>query len=192
MYIKMNWTKGSRDWPCSKCWYPFWTYALFRKKSASHTSGTKCGEHQRKPGYPKQGSYETDIEKGVIQGQVQGHLFIFTGLALNLKYVMAIVRQTTSRSSQGHGGIYYWINLKLKVWNGNYEPNKFKVMSMSSGYYFWIVLKLRASDHDQGPNMAKVMTRSWWHLSLDYLTLRACEHKSAKHIQSHPSQGHQD
>ena len=69
--------------------------------------------------------------------QVQGHPKVIgafiTGLASNLVHVIAIGGRTSSRSSQGHQGIYYSIGLKLSTCDRNWGLNMFKVISRSSG-----------------------------------------------------------
>ena len=79
--------------------------------------------------------------------QVQGNLKVIgafiTGLASNLGHVMAIGGRTRSRSSQGHRGMYYWIDLKVGTCDGNWGPNRFKVVSRSSGHSLLDCLDLR-------------------------------------------------
>ena len=67
--------------------------------------------------------------------QVQGHHEIIRvflgGLASKLELVIAMEHRTSSRSSQGHQDIYYWIGLKLRTCDRVWGPNKFKVIPMS-------------------------------------------------------------
>ena len=55
--------------------------------------------------------------------QIQGGLKVIGvflgGLASNLELVIAMEHRSSSRSSQGHLGIYYWIGFKLSTWDHN-------------------------------------------------------------------------
>ena len=120
--------------------------------------------------------------------QGQGHLKVIrafiNGEASNLVHVITFEGHTSSRASQGHRGIDYWIGLKLSTCDHIWEPNKFKVISRSSGHLlldwpqtnymwsqfrakyvqghlkvisYWFNLKLSRYDQNRRPNMFKVI-----------------------------------
>ena len=104
--------------------------------------------------------------------QAQGHLKVIgafiTGGTSNYVHVITIGGRRSSRSSQGHRVIDYWIGLKLSTCDRNWVPNKFKVISRSMGHYYWIGLKLSTCDHNWGPKKFKVIPRSSGNWLLDW------------------------
>ena len=61
------------------------------------------------------------IECQQVQGRLKVIGVFLGGLAsiLELVMVIAMEHRSSSRSSQGHLGIYYWIGFKLSTWDHN-------------------------------------------------------------------------
>ena len=74
------------------------------------------------------------IESQQVQGHFKVNGVFLGGWASNLGLMITMECQTSSRSSQGHWGIYYWIVLKLTTCDHNGVANKVKVISRSLGH----------------------------------------------------------